>query len=437
MGLAQFTLAQPAAVVFEHATVIDATGAPPQADVTVIVRGGLIESIGPELARPVGSIVVDASGKFLIPGLWDMHVHMPGLRDSFRILVANGITGVREMYSGDAPALYDPWRTQAGAVRMVVPGMIDAPVRPPTPGAIYVRTEEDARAAVGLLAASRAEFIKVYSSLSREAYFAAADEARRVGIPFAGHVPESVSPAEAAEAGQLSQEHLINILLASSTREDELRAGRLQLLADPSLPVMERARQFGWPRTEGLWDTYDPKKAEQLFDRFLDYGVWHTPTLVVSKYYADPQGGSLPMLEGLDAAGVATFARHVERWLTRHQQLVGDMHRAGVPFLAGSDSGPATGVPLGISLHEELELLVASGLSPLEALQTATRNPAFYFGVLTLMGTVEVGKSADLVLLDANPLDDIRNTRRISAVVLRGAYYPRAALDAMLAATAP
>jgi hypothetical protein len=419
----------------ENATVIDATGAPPLAGASVLVRGGLIERVGVGLTPPPGAIIIDATGKFIIPGLWDMHVHMPGLRESFPVLVAHGITGVREMYSGSDPALYDPWRTVPGAVRMVVPGMIDAPVRPPSPGFLAVGDAEEARTAVRLLAASRAEFIKVYSSLSREAYFALAEEARRIGMAFAGHVPESVSPAEAAEAGQLSQEHLINVLAAASTREAELRAERLALLSDPTLSVMERARRFAWPPTEGLFDTYDPDKAARLFETFLNYGVWHTPTLVVSKYYASADGGRpLPMLEGLAGEALASFRQHVGRWLARHQQLVGEMHRANVGLLAGSDAGPATGLPLGISLHEELELLVASGLSPMEALQTATRNPALYFGVLLRMGTVEPGKSADLVLLDASPLEDIRNTRRIHGVMLRGTYYTRAALDQMLAA---
>jgi hypothetical protein len=289
---------------------------------------------------------------------------------------------------------------------------------------LQVRTAEDARLAVQVLAANRAEFIKVYSNLSREAYFALADEARRLGIAFAGHVPESVTPREAAEAGQLSQEHLINVLGSCSTREDAVRAERVALLVDPKLTVMERARRFGWPPVEGLFDTYDAAKCAGLFETFVAHGVWHTPTLVVSKYHAEATAESrgFMMLDGLK--DYAVFTAHVHEVLARYQRLVGEMHRAGVGLLAGSDAGLATGVPAGISLHEELELFVQSGLTPLEALQTATRNPAFYFGILTLMGTVEEGKSADLVLLDANPLDDIRNTRKIRGVVMRGRYFP-------------
>ncbi|MFM2126360.1 MAG: hypothetical protein RL328_2811 [Acidobacteriota bacterium] len=402
-------------------------------DVSVVVRGSLIESVGKQ-PTPEGARVVDGRGKFLIPGLWDMHVHLAGPEESFRKLTANGVTGVRDMYSGVDAAAYQPWRQVPFAPRMSVAGMVDGPLFRGGPSAFAVATDEEARTAVKLLAASRVEFIKVYSSLSREAYLAVADEAHRLGVPFAGHVPESVSPAEAAQAGQLSQEHLINILASCSTREDELRAERQKLLTAP-MPAGDRARLFGWPREPGLFDTYDEKKCQALFEKFVDYGVWHTPTLVVSQEYGK-LNGPLPMLEGLADKERAPFAIHVRATLHRLQQLTGDMHRAGVKLLAGTDAGAATGVPMGISLHDELALLVEAGLSEMEALQTATRNPALYFGVLTLMGTVETGKAADVVLLDANPLDDIHNTRKIQGVMMRGTYFTREMLD-QLEAPAP
>jgi imidazolonepropionase-like amidohydrolase len=321
--------------------------------------------------------------------------------------------------------------------------LIDGSLRGPAPGSYAVSNAEEAKAAFDLLASSGADFIKVYSSLSRESYLAIADEARRLGVPFAGHVPEAVSPAEAARAGQLSQEHLLNLLLAASTEEGSLREARLRDMADPNLTASERARRLGFPEPEGLFDTYDEDKAEALFETFVDYGIWQTPTLTLLQHFA--AGGEpvmrLPFMQDLAGpekeAERAEFFGRVSRLLERHKQLVGDMHRAGVQFLAGTDSSPATPVPLGTGLHDELELLVESGLTPMEALQTATRNPAFYFGILTLLGTVETGKVADLVILNANPLEDIRNTRQIDAVVMRGVHFARPALDRMLEEAGP
>lgn len=268
--------------------------------------------------------MVDASGKFLIPGLWDMHVHMPRLEESLPRLLSAGITGVREMYSGLAPRAYLPWRSKPTSARLVVGGVVEA------------ADAESARTEVKFQVANGAEFVIPAKNLSREAYFALAAECRRIGAAFAGEVPDSVTPEEAAIEGQLSL--------------DYVREARPSVLADQ--------------------------------------GTWVTPILVSGR--TDPR-------------------------------IVAELHRAGVGLLAGTDSTP----PLGASLHKELELLVASGLTPMEALQTATRNPAFYFGTLPLMGTIEVGKVADIVVLDANPLDNIRNTSKIHAVVMRGTYFQK------------
>jgi hypothetical protein len=229
----------------------------------------------------------------------------------------------------------------------------------------------------------------------------------------------------------LSQEHLINILVSCSTREEELRAERAAMLANRELATMVKAREFGWPPEAGLLDTYDPKKAAELFETFADYGTWQAPTLAVSSYYAETpeRTPELIMRAGLSGEELEKFRAHARRMLARYQELVGEMHRAGVLLLAGSDAGEATDVPMGAGLHRELELLVGSGLTPLEALQTATLNPAMYLGTLSLMGTIASGKVGDLVLLDANPLEDIRNTRKIRAVVMRGKLYTRETID--------
>jgi Amidohydrolase family len=416
-------------IVFEHATVIDGTGAPARKDVTVAIGGGRILSIDPTAGQSVkpaaNARVIDATGQFLIPGLWDMHFHLDPLGSSLRTLAANGITGIREMYSRIPIATLGAWRSRPENPRIAAAGFLDGPLMRTselTPDAFAVGNADEARLAVNLLKASGADFLKVYNSLPREAYFAIAQESKRLGIPFAGHVPEAISPAEASEAGQHSQEHLLNILLACSTREEELRAQRILLMNDPAISPVDRALELGFPNPQDLFQSYDDAKAAALFKTFVKNGTWQTPTLaLLQSFVADRDRARRTVyMQDLSPEVFDGWMARIQALLDRYKKLVRDMHRAGVEFLAGTDTGPNNPVPVGTGLHDELELLVESGFTPMEALQTATRNPARYFGTLKDLGTIEAGKLADMVLLYANPLDDIRNTRKISLVILRG-----------------
>jgi hypothetical protein len=447
-------------LVIQHATVIDLVSPKPLKNMSVAIQSGRILAVSRKLKPPPGSQIVDARGKFLIPGLWDMHMHL-GLPDAFfPMLVANGITGVREMFTGIPLPLIQQWRARPEVPHIVASGFLDGPLMLSAPsippGAIAVSTADQARFAVDLLKRSGYDFIKVYNSLSREAYFAIAQEARAIGIPFAGHVPEAVSPLEAAEAGQRSQEHLINILLACSTNEEALRAERLRVMNDTEISGEARLRIIGFPDPAGLFDTYDKEKAAKLFEAFVKNGTWQTPTLALLHGFAygddlvkDPRLQYMPeswrktahprdkaYMQDLKPEEFDALVLRIRALLTRYKQLVGDMHRAGVQILAGTDTGLTNPVIPGVGLHRELALLVESGLTPLEALATATKNPAQYFGVLNQLGTVEAGKVADLVLLDANPLADIHNTEKIRSVIMRGRYFSRSDLDAMLARAA-
>ncbi len=442
-------------LVFEHATVIDATGAPPKPDFTVVVRAGRIVSVQPRVDAIADAVVIDATGKFLIPGLWDMHMHITAPQIMFPLLVANGITGVREMYSGAALATIRQWKLLPDAPRMFAPGFIDGPLMTGTsPDAVAVANAEQARAAVRALAADGADFLKVYNSVPRDAFFALMEEARAAGIPVAGHVPEEVSPLEASAAGIRSEEHLNNILLNASTDEVRLRRERVAMMYDPEITGAQRLRLLAWPMLAGLVDTYDEKKAEAVFQAFVKNGTWQTPTLAIldgfvhemdEHFVNDPRRRFLPKvwtdnwdprviyyLRDESPAEYEVLHQRMRMLLTRYRKLVGDMHRAGVELLAGTDTNPLNPVLPGWGLHQELVLLQESGLTNMQALQTATRNPARYFGILEETGTVEEGKSADLVLLDADPLEDIRNTQKINAVVMRGRYYSRTDLDGML-----
>ena len=225
-------------VFIENVTVIDATGAPPQPHRTVIVLDGKIEAIydvGDSLGRKLSGIHVDGTGKFLIPGLWDMHVHMVfgdwfprGKEVTLPLFIANGITGVRDM--GGELEVLQQWRKEISAgtlvgPRMVISGpMLDGP-QPRFPSSIAIKTPEDGRRAVDDLKRRGADFIKLQSLIPREAVFAIADEARKQGITFVGHVPDSVRASEASNAGQKSFEHLIGVFEGSSPLEDEFLKG--------------------------------------------------------------------------------------------------------------------------------------------------------------------------------------------------------------------
>jgi len=459
VGLASAGFAQ--TLIFQHATVIDATGAAPKKNYTVVIRDGRIASVTPRAQAEPGARVIDASGKYLIPGLWDMHVHITAPEIVFPLLLANGITGVREMYSGFSLATVRQWKQLPDAPRMYAPGFIDGPLMSGAgklPDAVAVSNAEQARIAVRFLQAEGADFIKIYSSVPQDAFLALADEARAVGIPIAGHVPEEVSPIEASDAGMRSEEHLNNLLLAASTRETELREERVATMYDRQITGEQRLRLLAWPMLDGLVDTYDEEKAAAMFRAFVNNGTRQTPTLSIlsgfvhevdDEFVNDPRLRFVPKtwsvnwnprvifyLRDQSPAEYEVLHQRMRMLLTRYRKLVGDMQRAGVELLAGTDMNPFNPVLPGWGLHQELVLLRESGLTPMQALQTATRNPARYFGILSETGTIEAGKSADLVLLDADPLADIQNTQKINAVVSRGRYYSRQDLDAMLERTA-
>ena len=444
---------------FVHVTVIDTRGGSRQNDMTVVISGGLIQWMGksaesnekPSVQRP-RERVIDAEGKFLIPGLWDMHTHIAGInanptwaRDVLvPLLVANGITGIRDM-GGDLDAL-EAWRraikdgtllgphiVAAGPMLLPAPRS-SAPAPPPDPAIVRIASPEEAQAAVDRLKRRGADFIKVID-LPRDSYFALAEETKRDGISFVGHVPARVTAVEASDAGQKSIEHIIYSSLAfdCSSNEEELRKKRLAGDAQEA------------EATDEANSTFSPEKAAALWRTFRRNGTWVTPTLFSIRANArrledspdDPQLAFLPASLRKEwtpttlAQGDRDTAAWWERQFENDRKLTGEMHRAGVRLLAGSDSLDRY-VFVGTSLHEELRMLMEAGLTPLEALQAATRNPADFLGRKN-EGAIAPGYAADLVLLDADPIENIANTRKIRAVVLSGRYFARDELDGMLA----
>ena len=441
-GSSRLTAAQPTVAV-THVTLIDGASAKPKAEQTVVMAGERIVAVGKsrKVKLPVDARVVDGTGKFLIPGLWDMHVHMTELPHFSELCIANGITGVRDMF-GDVTNIVAERKAIAdgkAGPRIVTAGrLIDGP-KPVWPGSLTAKDAEEGRAAVLTAKQEGSDFIKVYSLLPRDAYFAIAAEAKRQGLVFAGHVPDALSAAEASDAGQKSIEHLTGILLACSSRETELRRVSATRSYETNL--------VNYLTT--LMGTYDEKKAQALFARFKRNQTWQCPTLTVLDNLTHLDDGNLTndyRLKYMDPETLKYWATRThpsitntppEVWAVIHRtdrvrrDLAGKMHRAGVEFLAGTDTPNPYCFP-GFSLHDELAKLTEAGFSPGEALQTATINPARYFDRLKDLGTVESGKYADMVLLNANPLQDIRNTTNICAVFAGGRFYDRATLDRFL-----
>lgn len=443
----------PRPLAFTHVTVLDMTGAPARPDMTVILTGDRITEIGRtgSVQVPRDAQVVDATGRFLMPGLWDMHVHWLH-KDYLPLFVANGVTGIRLMWG---TPFHHQWRqeVETGALRgprmSIASPIVDGPA-PIWPGSAAVKDAAEARQFVIQAKQGGADFIKVYSRLPRDAYFAIADEAKKQGLPFAGHVPASVSVAEASDAGQQSIEHFTNLLEACSAQEEEVRRRSAEALSN--LPEGQKFPSRATLRSliRLTLDTFSPEKANALYTRLARNHTWQCPTLTVLRNMAsiqdpaihnDPRVKYMPpgIASSWDPKGDFRLQDRTEEdfELSREsyrklKEQIGPMRRAGVEFLAGTDVLNPYCFP-GFSLHDELALLVEAGLSPLEALQAATLNPARFLGREKDLGTVEKGKIADLLLLEANPLEDIGNSRKIDTVVFGGKLLPKAELQKMLA----
>ena len=421
-------------LAFANVTVIDGASSTPRRDQTVIVRGTRIVSVTPSRSArvPADARIVDGRGKFLIPGLWDMHVHTTVVRGRaiLPLYVANGVIGVRDM-AGDWATL-TAWRNDIAHGRLVGPRIVasgpyleggDIPIPH-----ILARTPDEARAAVDSLVRMGVDFVKVHGQLTRETYFAIARRARERGIAFAGHVSRVVGSATASDSGQRSIEHLLAIPAQCTPAES--------IALRPRFTV------------QGALGRCSSEDLAPLYARFARNGTWVTPTFVaqyevaawpqravpgdsLAHYVPDslrryvaalfPMPDSIPA--GADSVGRAMFAKRLTQ--------VAAMHRAGVGILAGTDA-PLRNSPPGFGLHEELVLLSRGGLSTADIIRAATLEPARYFGMLDSLGTIAPGKLADLVLLDANPLLDIRNTRRIAAVVANGRLYDAKDRDRLL-----
>jgi imidazolonepropionase-like amidohydrolase len=416
--------AQPGSFVLTHVTVIDTSNGHERRDTTLVVTADRVVSLGRRARVPTGALVIDGAGKFVIPGLWDMHVHVGSYDDATKVfpaLIASGITGIRDMGSPLDDVLrlrHDVERGMVVGPHMAVAGpLLNGPLPFHNPMILSVSTPADARGAVDRLRAAGVDYVKVHDALRAAEFDAIAAEAHRLNLPFAGHVPPSTTVEHATDAGQRSIEHFggrfYGVMLGCSRGEADA-SRRIHGVVDAALAALAAGREpddsaiFHAEITRPIAEGYDPLKAAALLRRFSRNHTWQCPTLV-----ALPLPDALLTRKDLSPDDLTWGRLLVERM----KGLIPQMIRAGVGVLAGTDA------PLDRPrLHDELALLVEAGLTPLEALQTATTNPARFLGRESDFGTVAPRKVADFVILDADPLEDISNTRRVSAVVLRGRY---------------
>ncbi|MDQ6801041.1 MAG: amidohydrolase family protein [Acidobacteriota bacterium] len=403
-----------ASLAITHVTVINPADANPRRDVTVVIRDGRIAEIGN--TTPSDAEVVDGRGKFLIPGLWDMHVHLSYTTSSaLPLLIANGVTTVRDM--GSKLAEIDDWRARIGAGALVGPRILR--VGPILNGKSFNQYQmvagnpDETRGVARALKEVGVDFLKIHRRLPRDSYFALIHEAKKLGIDVVGHIPMNVSPEEASDSGQVTLEHtetLFKGTFAAALKE----------------PLPDAIRKFR------------EADADKLFARFVKNHTVVDPTLIAWAPVTDPAAKDDPRLRYVAASAKkvapppmsAEELQGMRATVAEFRQVVRQLHKDGVTLVTGTDIA-ATRIP-GFTLHGELANLVECGLTPLEALRAATLTPATVTHRANDLGTIEQGKIADAVLLDANPLDDIHNTEKIRAVIVGGRLFRRAELDALL-----
>lgn len=421
-------------VAIRDVNVVDARDSTPRTNQTVILRGSRVTAVSRDAVIPPGARIIEGRGKYLIPGLWDMHVHTDIVhgRALLSLYVVNGVTGVRDM-AGRWDTL-TAWRSEIAAGRLVGPRIIaSGPYleggTTPIPHIVTRNAEEGSRG-VDSLVGLGTDLVKVHGRLSAETFYAIARRARERGIPFAGHVSQAVGAQAASDSGLRSVEHMLAIPMPCTIAES--------LALRPRFPI-----QSALARCRSL-------DLAPLYASFVGNSTWVTPTFTamvevaswprrdvpgdsLARYLPDtlkrfvasifPMPDSVPA--GADSVGQAVLSKRLAQ--------VAAMRRAGVGILAGTDA-PLRNSPPGFGLLEELTLLARGGMSNRDVLRAATLEPARYLSATDSIGLVAPGMLADLVLLDANPLADIANVRQINTVIANGRVFTAADRRRLIAA---
>ncbi|MEL6673208.1 MAG: amidohydrolase family protein [Bacteroidota bacterium] len=454
---------QEVTLVIDHVNTIDAVQGLAQ-DMTVVIRGNEIVAYGKSgtVEIPSWAKVVDGQGKYLIPGLWDAHVHLTFDADispaMYRLFLANGITSVRD--TGGLIHLVAPMKAEAEAnpthtprVKMAGP-LIDGPPRvydgstPFRPEiSVGVNDEAGARAMVDYLDSMGVDLIKAYEMLSPELFRAVVDQASKHGLPVTGHIPLSMDVISASSTGLASMEHMRNVEMSCVDHPADWLERRRHMLAAGANQAggVLRSSLHQAQRYDAL-QVQDSMNTQAVLQALKENNTWQCPTLTIvaareNQVYARPEWrenyqhlppkvkdawteNSTRMAEQQTDPNALSYAE----W---GYNMVNKMNQAEIGIMAGTDC-PIFFLTPGFSLHEELRLLVKAGLTPAEALESATLRPAQYFGMEDQLGTIGTGKLADLVLLNENPLEDISHTEDIDCVIRDGYLHDRNALNAML-----
>lgn len=446
--------------VIQHVTVVNTRDGSLAKDMSVIVDGGRIQTVTGGAVRIGGTATaIDASGKYLVPGFLDMHVHSMENADispnDWPMMIASGITGVRQM-SGSADIIARTRRLNADSAA----GRVDAPEIVQVPGTIFggqAIDEAGARAFVQTQKAAGSDFVKMVAG-NRAALTGLFDEAKKISQTVSGHLPTTISASELSAMGMRSIEHLggaYGVLLDCSTDEATLRPAILALppiplgFGGPTSPRVSDSNAFE-PFYRAIQASYSEDKCKALAATFVKNNTWQVPTLIrvrTMAFSADAAYRTDPNLAYVGKTTRALWsqlstmfettvrpsaAASLQQFYALQLRATLLFKRQGVKMLAGTDTGGIWVIP-GISLHQEFHELASAGLTPLEVLQSTTLNGAEFLGRQATMGTVDAGKRGDLVLLDANPIDDVANLDRIAGVMLGGKYFAKAALDQMKA----
>ncbi len=446
-------------LVVRNVNIVNTRDGSTSSQMAVVIEGGSIRKIAPDRAiRTSGTVqTVDGSGKYLVPGFLDMHTHAMAAADQpitfWPLLIANGITGIREMAgSPEVIKRVSQLNADSAAGRVDAPEvlLVSGPLVAGIPAPAIAIAQVQQQKAMG------AGFVKIVAG-SRDVILAVLAEAKAQGLGVAGHLSLGVTAIESSEAGWRAIEHLgagMGILLdcatdAANIRQAIVSGGGAQVpfsLAAVVSPL--RFRALDAPFYQRIMDTYNEAKCQEVSRAFVKNETWQVPTLirVRTMAFSDDQGyrtdpnlayidkGRRALWEGLaqqySSSVPAPAATIFRQYYSLQEKLTKSMKQSGVKMLTGSDLGGIWVIP-GFSLHQEFKALAAAGLSPLEILQMTTLNGAQFMNREASMGTVDEGKNADLVLLDANPVEAVANLDRIAAVVLKGKYFSKDALDKM------